>query len=93
MELEALANPIGLKVAVIYQADPATREVHYHMWRVSNGTEMQCTYMNGPDVYMTGNNNLSALTDSTLVIKDDTVFNRVVAALQFTVPVTRSIKI
>lgn len=89
-EVEALPNVIGLKVAIVYSANTDTHEVVYQMWKCANRSKLQVTYMNGPDIYTTGDN--TSLLQTGKVVLPESAFDRVVAALQYTAPVTRSVR-
>ena len=49
-QVEALTDPIGLKIAIVYDAAPEGQYLLYQRWQVSNNSVLTITYMNGGDI-------------------------------------------
>jgi hypothetical protein len=49
-KVEASSDPIGLKVAVVYDAAPEGQQLFYHRWQCKNDSTLNVTYMNGAEI-------------------------------------------
>jgi hypothetical protein len=49
-QVEAASDPIGLKIAIVYDAAPEGQVLMYQMWKVKNESVLTLTYMNGGDI-------------------------------------------
>jgi hypothetical protein len=49
-QVEAASDPIGLKVAIVYDAAPEGQILMHQMWKVKNESVLTITYMNGGDI-------------------------------------------
>ena len=56
--VEALTNPGGLKVGVVYDAVPDTQVLLYQRWQCKNETQLTITYMNAGDISTFGGEGL-----------------------------------
>ena len=48
--VEAASDPIGIKVAIVYDAQPEGQQLFYHRWQCKNNAQLTVTYMNGADI-------------------------------------------
>lgn len=49
-EVQAASDPIGIKVAIVYDAQPEGQQLFYHRWQCKNKAVLTVTYMNGADI-------------------------------------------
>ena len=49
-QIEAQADPYGLKVGIVYDAAPEGQILMYQMWKVKNESVLTITYVNGGDI-------------------------------------------
>jgi membrane-bound inhibitor of C-type lysozyme len=49
-QVQAASDPIGLKVAIVYDAAPEGQELFYQRWQCKNDSVLTVTYMNGSDI-------------------------------------------
>ncbi len=49
-EVQAASDPIGLKVAIVYDAAPDEQMLLYQRWQCKNSSILTVTYMNGGDI-------------------------------------------
>lgn len=49
-EVQAASDPIGLKLAIVYDAAPDEQMMLYQRWQVKNASTLTVTYMNGGDI-------------------------------------------
>ena len=49
-QVEALTDPIGLKIAIIYDAAPEGQYLLYQRWQVKKDSVLTITYINGGDI-------------------------------------------
>ncbi len=49
-QVEAASDPIGLKIAIVYDAAPEGNQLFYQRWNVKNESVLTITYMNGGDI-------------------------------------------
>jgi nucleoside-specific outer membrane channel protein Tsx len=56
--LEAASDPIGLKIAIIYDAAPDGNQLFYQRWQVKNESVLTITFMNGGDISTFGGNDI-----------------------------------
>lgn len=88
-EVQALSNPIGLKVAIVYDAIPDGPYLKYQRWTVKNGSSLTITDMAGESIATYGEG--TALDAKGQVKeKDEANFSRAVDALTYQSPVERS---
>jgi hypothetical protein len=87
IDVEAMSNPIGLKVAIVFSANTKTQEVRYKRWKCANDSTFSISYMNGHDIYASGDN-VSAEAVGKITIYDEQDFSNIVAALQYIAPNT-----
>ena len=50
IELEALTNPIGLKIGIVYDAVPDSHVLLYQRWRCKNKSTLTVTSMESGDI-------------------------------------------
>ncbi len=55
-EVQALSDPIGLKVAVVYDAAPDEQMLLYQRWQCKLSSTLTVTYINGGDISTFGGN-------------------------------------
>ena len=90
-EVHALSNPIGLKYGIIIEVNVETREVTYQMWRASNYSILNVTYMNGSDIYAEAEaDGAYTFCVGKIIISDPKVFARITASFQYESVLTRS---
>jgi hypothetical protein len=49
-QVEAASDPIGLKIAIVYDAAPEGNQLFYQRWNVKNESVLTITFMNGGDI-------------------------------------------
>ncbi len=49
-EVQAASDPIGLKIAVIYDAVPEGQIYHYQRWQCKNSSVLTVTYIDGGNI-------------------------------------------
>jgi hypothetical protein len=49
-EVQAASDPIGIKVAIVYDAEPEGQVLLYQRWQCKNSSVLTVTYMNGGDI-------------------------------------------
>ena len=49
-QVEALSSPIGLKIAIVYDAAPEGQYLLYQRWEVKINSILTITYVNGGDI-------------------------------------------
>ena len=49
-EVEAMSDPIGLKIGIVYDAAPDGQILMYQRWAVKNESVLTITSMNGPEI-------------------------------------------
>lgn len=54
--VEALSDPIGLKIAIVYDAAPDGQVLMYQRWAVKNESVLTITSINGADIATYGGN-------------------------------------
>lgn len=59
-QIEAQADPYGLKVGIIYDAAPEGQILMYQMWKVKNESVLTITYVNGGDISTFGGQLITA---------------------------------
>ena len=89
-EVHALSNPIGLKFGIIIEVNVETREVTYQMWRASNYSVLNVTYMSGSDIYTDETDGACTFCVGKIVIPDPKVFAHITASFQYESVLTRS---
>lgn len=48
--VQSASDPIGLKIAIVYDAAPDGQVLFYQRWQVKNKTTLTVTYCNGSDI-------------------------------------------
>lgn len=69
-KVEASSDPIGLKIAVVYDAAPEGQQLFYHRWQCKNESTLTVTYMNGAEISTFGgksHNLLHMLSESYVI--------------------------
>lgn len=49
-EVEAASDPIGLKIAIIYDAAPEGQVLYYNRWQVKNKSVLTISHIDGADI-------------------------------------------
>jgi len=49
-EVQAASDPIGIKVAIVYDAEPEGQQLLYQRWVCKNSSVLTVTYVNGGDI-------------------------------------------
>ena len=87
VKVEGLDSPSGgVKVAIIHAANLASRICQYQMYQCQGDAVMTISYVNGDQIYATGDG-VEVIRAGEIQICDDDDFAYVVAALQCTPPV------
>ena len=50
MEVQAASDPIGLKIAIVYDAAPDGQQLFYQRWQCRNKSILTVTYINAGDI-------------------------------------------
>eukprot|EP01039_Chlorochromonas_danica_P005520 gene5520-6079_t len=88
-EVQAASDPIGLKIAIVYDAAPDEQQLLYQRWQVKNGSTLTVTYMNGGDISTFGDGT-SNQGKGKIKERDASAFAVVVEALTYQAPITRA---
>ncbi len=67
-KVTASSDPIGLKVAVVYDAAPEGQQLLYHRWQCKNESVLTVTYMNGAEISTFGGDLLWLLFKEVFII-------------------------
>lgn len=88
MKIEAASDPIGLKLAIIYDAAPEGQVLYYHRFQARNGTTLTITHIDGADISTFGDD-VSQIGKGQIKEKDSTKFAATIEALTYQAPITR----
>lgn len=50
IKVEAASDPIGLKIAIVYDAAPEGQVLYYHRFQARNDTTLNITHIDGADI-------------------------------------------
>mmetsp|Transcript_1349 Transcript_1349/g.1433 ORF Transcript_1349/g.1433 Transcript_1349/m.1433 type:complete len:136 (+) Transcript_1349:136-543(+) len=88
-EVQAASDPIGLKIAVIYDAVPEGQIYHYQRWQCKNSSVLTVTYIDGGNISTYGDDTTSQGKGKIKESKDEN-FAKAIEALTYQAPVTRA---
>eukprot|EP01035_Chromulina_nebulosa_P035320 gene35320-47466_t len=88
-QVEALSSPIGLKIAIVYDAAPEGQYLLYQRWEVKINSILTITYVNGGDISTFGDDTVS-MGKEKVRVTDSEAFARAIEALTYQSPVTRA---
>ena len=90
-QVEAAGDPFGLKVAIVYDAEPDGQKIKYQRWIVQKEAILTITAVDGENIqYFGEGTDLSS--KGSLKEKDSTQFGVVIDALTYQSPVERSLR-